>query len=60
MDLEDIFDNPAFWILGLGGVTAEVIGWRVSKSFGASLPMWQFLILIIGTLVAAAFFANRE
>lgn len=58
---EDILDNRAFWILGGGGVAMELFGWVISKRAGwGSLPIWQFLILIIGTLVAAAIFANKS
>jgi len=61
MDWEDIIENPAFWILGGGGVIAVVIGWIVSsKMESGSLPTWQMLILIVGVLVAAAVFANKD
>lgn len=58
--LEEVFESPAFWILGGGGVAAEVLGFVVAKNMGlALLPWWQLLILIVGTLVAAGVFALR-
>lgn len=60
MDM-DIFDNPAFWILGGVGVAMELLGWILSKRmFDYSFPFWQLLVLIVGTLIAAAIFANKE
>ena len=59
--LDDIVNNPAFWILGGGGVAMELVGWIMGKRMGlGSFPIWQLFILIIGTLIAAAIFANRD
>ena len=59
-DLE-ILDNPAFWILGGGGVAMELIGWIAGKRMDlGTFPLWQLLIIMAGTLVAAAIFANKE
>jgi len=61
MGLDDILGNPGFWLLGGGGVAAEVLGWKLSRGWAAgALPFWQLLVLIVGTLIAAAFFASRE
>ena len=58
---EDIFENQTFWILGGGGIAMEFLGWIMGKRMGlGSLPLWQFGILIIGTLIAAAVFANQD
>jgi len=57
---EDILDNSAFWILGGGGVAMEVLGYIIGKRSGLGvLPLWEVLVLIIGTLVAAAAFSNK-
>jgi len=58
MDIE-IFEEPAFWILGGGAVAATVIGYIVSRNMEMSLPLWQFLVLIVGEIIAAAIFASR-
>lgn len=61
MGLEEAFDEPAFWILGGGAVATELIGWIAGKRMGlGSFPVWQVLILMAGTLVAAAFFATQD
>ncbi len=59
--LDEIIESPAFWILGIGGVSMEILGYTIaSKMDMGAFPMWQFLILIIGTLGAAAFFALQD
>lgn len=60
--ISDALDNPAFWLLGGGAVLAEIIGFIISKKSEGlpEFPLWQFLILILGTLVAAAVFANKS
>jgi len=61
MGLEEAFDEPAFYILGGGGIAMEVLGFIISKnSLEYSLPIWQLIVLMLGTLVAAAFFATRD
>jgi len=61
MDIEDTLDNPAFWILGGGAVAMEILGWTIGRKAGwASFSFIELLILIIGTLIIAAFFANRD
>ena len=61
MGLEEALDEPGFWILGGLGIAAEVIGFIISKkSMEFSLPIWQLLILMAGTIVAAAFFATKD
>lgn len=60
LDME-IFENPAFWILGGGAVIATIGGWIFSKkSFELSLPFWQLIVILLVELVAAAFFASRD
>jgi len=59
--IEEVIESPAFWILGGGGVLAELIGWIASKKFiGDALPLWQLGILMVGTLIAGAYFALKE
>lgn len=61
MDFEEVLEEPGFWILGGGAVLMELIGYVISKrALEYSLPWWQLLILIVGTLIAAAFFATRD
>lgn len=61
MGLEEALDEPAFWILGGGGVAMEVIGFIISKNMeSGAFPIWQFIVLIIGTIVAAAYFATKD
>ncbi len=60
--LDEILENPAFWILSGFAVVAELIGFIVSKKSTnlPALPFWQFLILVLGTIVICALFAGRE
>jgi len=38
-----------------------IIGWIISKKTElGSLPTWQMLVLILGVLIAAAVFANKD
>lgn len=60
MGIEEALDEPGFWILGGGAIAMEVIGYIISQSMEYSLPFWQLIILMLGTLVAAAFFATRD
>jgi hypothetical protein len=39
----------------------ELLGWVVSKKTGmGTFPIWQLLVLMLGTLVASAFFATKD
>lgn len=59
--IEELLDNPGFLILGGIGVAMELLGWIYSKNnLDYSFPIWQLLIMMAGTLVAAAFFANKD
>jgi len=59
--LDEILESPAFWILGIGGVSMEVLGYIMGKNMGLPpFPFWQFMVLMIGTLCAAAFFALKD
>jgi len=61
MDILEAFDEPGFYILAGLGVAMEVIGYLAGKKMGlGTFPMWQFIILILGTLCAAAFFALKD
>ena len=62
MGLDDILENPAFWILGGLGIAAELIGYIISKKSEnlPALPIWQLIALMIGTLIIAAIFASRD
>lgn len=59
--IDEVLESPAFWLLGGGAITAELLGYIISKRMGLdAFPIWQLLIVMVGTLVAAAFFALRE
>jgi len=59
--IDEILESPAFWILAGLGLGAELLGYIVGKNMGFdSFPLWQLLIVMAGTLVAAAFFALKE
>jgi hypothetical protein len=59
--IEELQDSPAFWLLGGGGLAAELLGYIISKRMGMeAFPLWQLLVVMAGTLVAAAFFALKE
>lgn len=61
MDFEEAFESPAFWILGGMGSVAVLLGWIWSRKAGwEALPIWQVLVLIVGIIIASAFFATRE
>ena len=61
MDIEEIIESPAFWLLGAGGVIAEVLGYMWSRNQGWEvMPFWQLVVIILGTLLAAAYFATKE
>jgi len=59
--IDEVLGSPVFWLLGGGAVAATVLGYILGKKWGIdSFPLWQLGIIIIGELVAAAFFALRE
>ena len=59
--IEEALESPGFWILGGGGTIAVVLGFIMSKRMTEfSFPLWQLGIIIIGVLVASAFFATKE
>lgn len=62
MDIDDILNNPGFWILGGLAVVAELIGFIISKKSTdlPAFPFWQFLLLVLGTIFIAAVIAGRE
>ncbi len=60
MDIEEALESPAFWILAALGVVAETIGWVMSRSWeSGGMPVWQFIVLVLATIIAAAVFATR-
>jgi len=59
--IDEILENPAFYMLAGLGLGAEILGWIMSKKMAEySFPFWQLAILMVGTVVAAAFFVGRE
>ena len=61
MDFEELLNNPAFLILAGGGLICEIAGWLYSKkALDYSFPVWQLLIMMAGTVVAAYIFANGD
>lgn len=61
MGLEEALEEPEFWILAGGGVAMELIGWIISKNMMEfSFPFWQLGIMMVGTIIAAAFFALKN
>lgn len=58
--IEDALDSEGFYILAGIGLGAEIIGFLFSKKIGYTFPIWQFLVLMAGTLVACAFFATKD
>lgn len=59
--LIEALDELGFWILGGGGITMVLIGWIVGKKMGfGSFPVWQLLIIMVGTLIAAAYFVTKD
>ena len=60
-EISEALESPGFWILGVGGVIAITVGWIASRKMDAEiLPFWMYLVLIVGVLLAAAFFGTRE
>lgn len=60
MMFEEAFEEPSFWILGGVGAMMELLGWIISKrALDYSLPIWQLGILMVGTIIAAAYFSTR-
>jgi len=61
MGFNEILESPGFWILGGGGLIAEISGYIIARNLGWELmPFWELLVMMLGTLAAAAFFAGRE
>lgn len=60
LDIEEVLESTGFWILAVMGVAAVTIGWIMSKGWeSGAIPVWQFLIMVIGVIIAAAVFASR-
>ncbi len=61
MGIDEILESPGFWILGAGGLIAEILGYVWARKSGWEImPFWQLIVMMLGTLAAAAFFATRE
>lgn len=60
MIFEDVFDNPAFWMLAGGGIAAVLLGNKFGQQMGQGFPWWQLLIIIVVIIIASAFFASQE
>ena len=61
MGLEDALESPAFWLLAGGGLIAEILGYIMSKRMELEmLPLWQLGLIMIVTVLAAAFFATKD
>jgi hypothetical protein len=59
--IDELMESVGFWILAGGGVSMEVLGWIISKRISDySFPIWQLIVIIIGTIIASAFFALKE
>jgi hypothetical protein len=58
--IEDALESEGFYILAGIGLSAEIIGFIFSKRIGYAFPIWQFLLLVVGTLIASAFFATKD
>lgn len=60
-DFEEAFESPGFWILAGLGIAAEVIGYVISKRTGiAAFPVWQLILVMIVTVLAAVFFSTQD
>lgn len=60
-DFEEAFESQGFWILAGLGIGAEVLGFIFSKRAGmVTFPLWQLLIVMAGTVLAAVFFSTRD
>lgn len=60
-DFEEAFESPGFWILAGLGIAAEVIGYVISKRTGiAAFPVWQLVLVMIVTVLAAVFFSTQD
>ena len=57
----EALESPGFWILGGGGTAAVILGWIMSNRMAEnSFPLWQLGVIILGVLVASAFFALKD
>jgi len=61
MEIDEVLESPGFYILAGLGIGAELVGWIYGrKMMDISMPIWQLIVLIIGTLIASAVFASRD
>jgi len=61
MELDEVLSSPGFWLLGIGGLSAEILGYTWSRNAGMDImPFWQLMVMMLVTLAAAAFFGSQE
>lgn len=60
MGLEEALEEPGFYILAGLGVLMEVIGFIAAKKIGNPWSIWMFLVLVVVTIIASAFFSIRD
>jgi len=59
--IEDALEEPGFWILAGLGLSAELIGYIISKkSELGAFPLWQLIVVMVGTIFASAYFATKD
>ncbi|MFP4457176.1 MAG: hypothetical protein ACLFPS_05895 [Clostridia bacterium] len=58
---DDVLESTGFWVLGIGGISTELLGWILSRRAGwVTLPFWQLGIMMVVTLIAAAYFGTQD
>lgn len=55
----EIIGSPGFVILTVLAISATILGWIFSKKMGASLPVWQIIIIIVAEIIATYFIVAR-
>jgi len=60
MEIGDVMENPAFWILTAVGVGAFVMMLTILKRMGNSdlMPLWVKIVTILVIPIAAAVFSG--
>jgi len=61
MDLDEVTSSSGFWLLGMGGTIAVVLGYIASRRMEmVAMPLWQVGVTIAVVWAASAFFVMRE
>lgn len=61
MEIDEVLNSPGFWILAAIGISAELLGFIYARrNLDVSMPLWQLIVTMLVTLVAAAFFATKD